>query len=100
MFAEYDAGHREILDQDHVRCDVWDVPAGKSDDEDAALPSDAAHTLLEGSSADRVEDDVDTLAVRQGAHPIPQILDTVVDCLVGAVLPGNGELLCTARSRE
>ena len=52
------------------------LPTGKSDDEDAALPSHAAHTLLESPSADRVEDDVDTLAVRQGAHLIPQILDT------------------------
>ena len=62
--------------------------------------ANAAHALLERLPADRVEDDVDTLAVRQGAHAIPQIVDRVVDRLVGAVLPGDRELLCAARSRD
>src|SRR5438876_7040826 len=100
MLAEYDAGDREILDQDHVGRDLGNISRREADNEDATFPADTAQTLLECFAADGVEDDVDTPAVRQCAHPIAQIIGSVVDGLLGAVPSGNSELLGTARRRD
>ena len=91
-----DADHRGAFQQRPVEGQLGDFAAGESNDQDAAVPGDAAHGLVEGVAADRIEDDVGAVPAGQLEDAIADAFAAVVDHRRGAVFPGQSRLLVGA----
>src|ERR1043166_4409757 len=63
---------RESFDQGNVGSDGGNAAAGESDDEQASVEGDAARGFVEDVAADRIVNDVGTLASRQLLHGFPK----------------------------
>ena len=62
---------------------------GEADDEEAALPGDTAQGGFGVVAAERIDDDVDAVAIGEGFDALAEIFCTVVDEVISAVLFAN-----------
>ncbi len=91
--APVDPGHAEVLHQGEIDRQFRDRAAREPHHQDASLPVDATHGLLEYVPAHGVEDHVRAASARERLDPIAKRLLPVVDDVVGAVRRRERQLL-------
>ena len=98
--AEVHADHAVVLDQHVVGGHVGHPAAREPDHEDPPAPRDAATRAVEHVTADRVVDDVGTVAVGVLLHAGDEVVGAVVDRELGAELTAQRDLVVAARGRD
>jgi len=78
VIADLEAADFDILDQQIIGLDARDAAGGKPDHHQAAAPGERAQRRLERVAADRVEHDVDAVAVVVREHLFAQRVAQVV----------------------
>ncbi len=90
------ADHRGALEQDQVDGQFRNAAAGEADDQQAAVPGDAADGLVEKVAADRVVDHVGAVAIGEAFDFVLEAGFAVVDQFVRACVSGDFEFLGAA----
>ena len=88
------------LEQREIERQFRNLAVGEADDEIAPAPSDAAKRRLRVLAADRIEDHVRSVAVRERADAFAQVLARIVDGRVRAVFDGERKLFRARRRRD
>src|SRR5215510_14509853 len=83
------ADHIAALEQYEVERQLRDVAGGEADHEKPALPRDRTQCRLSVRPADRIVDDIGAAAARSASKRVLQIICSVVDRIVGAMLFGE-----------
>ena len=88
------------FEQREIERDLRNLAGRKADHQEAPVPGDRAQRGFRIGSADRIVDHVHALAAGDAAQRLLQVFLRVVDRLVGAALPAEGELVVGRRARD